>query len=97
MKRIFVLILICCGFDIDLLSSYDDMGIVIPCIAIWLPYKKYYDGDKVIYNDEIWDVFSIVTTDDDKQYLKITKNGQVVNIESIKVKPEPEMLKQIEN
>lgn len=41
-------------FDIDLLSSYDDMGIMIPYIPTWLPYKQYYVNDKVIYNDEIY-------------------------------------------
>lgn len=56
---------------------------------------EYEVNDKVVYQDEIWDVFSIVTTDDDKQHLKITKNGQVVDIEANKVKPEPTMLKDI--
>jgi len=57
---------------------------------------EYEVNDKVIFNDEIWDVFSIVITDDDKQHLKITRNGEVVDIEASKVKPEPNMLKDLE-
>lgn len=41
-------------FDIDLLSSYDDMGIMDSYIEEWLPYKKYYIGDRVFYDGSIW-------------------------------------------
>lgn len=41
-------------FDIDLMSSYDDMGIMDSYIEEWLPYKKYYRGDRVFYNGSIW-------------------------------------------
>ena len=41
-------------FDIDLVSSYDDMGIMDSYIAKWIPYKKYYIGDRVFYNGRIW-------------------------------------------
>lgn len=41
-------------FDIDLVSSYDDMGIMDSYIEEWLPYKKYYIGDRVFYNGRIW-------------------------------------------
>ena len=41
-------------FDIDLLSSYDDMGIMDSYIAKWIPYKKYYKGDRVFYDGSIW-------------------------------------------
>lgn len=53
---------------------------------------EYEVNDKVVYQGEIWDVFSIVTTDDDKQHLKITRNGHVLDIEASKVKPEPTLL-----
>ena len=54
---------------------------------------EYEVNDKVIYNDEIWDVFSLVTNPDKTQQLKITRNGQVIDIEAKKVKPEPNQLK----
>ena len=41
-------------FDIDLVSSYDDMGIMDSYIAKWIPYKKYYKGDRVFYDGSIW-------------------------------------------
>ena len=41
-------------FDIDLLSSYDDMGIMNSYIEEWLPYKQYYIGDRVFYDGSIW-------------------------------------------
>lgn len=41
-------------FDIDLMSSYDDMGIMDSYITKWIPYKKYYKGDRVFYNGSIW-------------------------------------------
>ncbi len=41
-------------FDIDLVSSYDDMGIMDSYITKWIPYKKYYTGDRVFYNGRIW-------------------------------------------
>ena len=41
-------------FDIDLVSSYDDMGIMDSYIEEWLPYKQYYCGDRVFYDGSIW-------------------------------------------
>lgn len=41
-------------FDIDLTSTYQDLGIMTPYAPIWLPYKRYYKGDKVIYNNELY-------------------------------------------
>ena len=41
-------------FDIDLVSSYDDMGIMDSYIEEWLPYKKYYKGDRVFHDGRIW-------------------------------------------
>lgn len=41
-------------FDIDLVSSYDDMGIMDSYVEKWLPYKQYYTGDRVFYNGDIW-------------------------------------------
>ena len=41
-------------FDIDLVSSYDDMGIMDSYVTKWIPYKKYYKGDRVFYNGSIW-------------------------------------------
>ena len=56
---------------------------------------EYEVNDKVIYQGEIWDVFSIVTTDDNKQHLKITRNGHVLDIPASSVKPEPTQLQDI--
>ena len=41
-------------FDIDLVSSYDDMGIMNSYITEWLPYKTYYKGDRVFYYGDVW-------------------------------------------
>lgn len=41
-------------FDIDLVSSYDDMGIMDSYIEEWLPYKQYHIGDRVFYDGGIW-------------------------------------------
>ena len=41
-------------FDIDLVSSYDDMGIMDSYVEEWLPYKQYYRGDRVFYDGSIW-------------------------------------------
>lgn len=41
-------------FDIDLVSSYDDMGIMNSYVEEWLPYKQYYEGDRVFYDGDIW-------------------------------------------
>lgn len=40
-------------FNVDLTSSYEDLGIMTPSIAEWLPYKRYYTGDKVFYDGKI--------------------------------------------
>jgi len=41
-------------FSVDLITSYNDMGIVSPYAPQWIPYKKYEKGDKVVYDDDIW-------------------------------------------
>lgn len=41
-------------FDIDLVSTNEDLGIMTPYAPIWLPYKKYKEGDKVEYNGELY-------------------------------------------
>ena len=40
-------------FNVDLTSSYEDLGLMTPSITEWLPYKRYYKGDKVFYDDKI--------------------------------------------
>lgn len=41
-------------FDIDLTSSYEDIGVMTPYIAEWLPYKTYEPGDKVVYDRKLY-------------------------------------------
>ena len=41
-------------FSIDLLSSYDDMGIMTPYAPQWLPYKEYNVGNKVVYDGVLY-------------------------------------------
>ena len=41
-------------FDIDLTSTYQDFGIISPYVPIWIPGKKYFKGDKVQYNGELY-------------------------------------------
>lgn len=38
-------------FSVDLVSSYKDMGIMTPYIPTWIPYKRYYKGDRVVYDN----------------------------------------------
>jgi hypothetical protein len=42
-------------FDVDLLSNYQDMGIMTPYAPQWIPSKKYYKGDKVVYDGELYE------------------------------------------
>lgn len=57
---------------------------------------EYEVNDKVLYKGEYWDVFSITDNTGDKQHLKITRNGQTLDVTSNEVKPDPEQLKQLE-
>lgn len=41
-------------FDIDIMCSEKDYGIMSSYMPQWLPYKKYYKGDKVYYDGKIW-------------------------------------------
>lgn len=43
------------NFDIDLFSTYQDLGILTPYAPIWLPYKRYKVGDKVEYDGELYE------------------------------------------
>lgn len=64
-------------FDIDLTSTYQDFGIISPYVPIWIPGKRYFVGDKVQYDGELYiclkenngkwreDLLSIVFDDDD--------------------------------
>ena len=64
-------------FDIDLTSTYQDFGIISPYVPIWIPGKRYFKGDKVQYDGELYiclkdnngkwreDLLSIVFDDDD--------------------------------
>lgn len=63
-------------FDIDLTSTYQDFGIISPYVPIWIPGKRYFKGDKVQYDGELYiclkenngkwreDLLSIVFDDD---------------------------------
>ena len=64
-------------FDIDLTSTYQDFGIISPYVPIWIPGKRYFKGDKVQYDGELYiclkdnngkwreDLLSIVFDDED--------------------------------
>ena len=64
-------------FDIDLTSTYQDFGIISPYVPIWIPGKRYFKGDKVQYDGELYiclkenngkwreDLLTIVFDDDD--------------------------------
>lgn len=41
-------------FDIDLTSTYQDFGIISPYVPIWIPGKRYFKGDKVQYDGELY-------------------------------------------
>ena len=41
-------------FSVDLVSSYDDMGIMSTYAPQWLPYVRYYEGDKVVYDGKLY-------------------------------------------
>lgn len=41
-------------FDIDLVDSYKDLGIMTPYIPQWIPYKTYYQGERVLYEDIVF-------------------------------------------
>lgn len=58
-------------FDIDLVSSYDDMGIMDSYVEEWLPYKQYYEGDRVFYDGSIWRCTKNNTGHFDKDEMKV--------------------------
>ena len=41
-------------FDIDLMSTYQDLGIMTPYAPQWMPGRKYYVGDNVEYDGELY-------------------------------------------
>ena len=41
-------------FFADLSSTYQDYGIMSVYAPQWIPCKRYYDGDKVMFNDELY-------------------------------------------
>lgn len=41
-------------FDIDLVCSFEDLGLMTPYVPEWIPYKRYYIGDKVYYDGKVW-------------------------------------------
>ena len=58
-------------FDIDLVSTYQDLGILTPYAPIWIPYKKYYVGDKVEYDGELYECTEENTGWFDKKLMKV--------------------------
>lgn len=42
------------NFNVDLLSSYQDLGIMTPYAPIWIPGKRYYKNEKVVYDNELY-------------------------------------------
>ena len=41
-------------FDVDLTSTYQDFGIISPYVPIWIPGKRYFVGDKVQYDGDLY-------------------------------------------
>ena len=41
-------------FHIDLVSTYQDFGIMSPYAPQWIPGKRYYKGDNVVYDDILY-------------------------------------------
>ncbi len=41
-------------FDVDLCSTSNDLGIMDCYIQEWMPYRKYFVGDKVFFDGKIW-------------------------------------------
>ena len=76
-------------FDIDLVSTNEDLGIMTPYAPIWLPYKKYKKGDKVEYNGELyvcinenngkWSDDYLTVLFDDENFEKVTSGIKVFN------------------
>lgn len=58
-------------FDIDLTSTYQDLGILTPYAPIWLPYKRYKVGDKVEYDGELYECTVENTGWFDKKSMKV--------------------------
>ena len=58
---------------------------------------EYEVNDKVLYKGESWNVFSITGVYGDKQHLRITKEGQVLDVTSNEVKPDPAQFQDIDN
>lgn len=64
-------------FDIDIMCSEKDYGIMSSYMPQWLPYKKYYVGDKVYYDGKIW-ICTAETTgrfDDDEHRVVFDKDS----------------------
>ena len=76
-------------FDIDLTSTYQDFGIISPYVPIWIPGKRYFVGDKVQYDGELYiclkenngkwreDLLSIVFDDDNFEKCGVTEFNKV--------------------
>lgn len=45
-------------FDVDLTSTYQDFGIISPYVPIWIPGKRYFVGDKVQYDGDLYKCIS---------------------------------------
>lgn len=64
-------------FDIDIMCSEKDYGLMSSYMPQWLPYKKYYKGDKVYYDGKIW-ICTTETTgkfDDDEHRVVFDKDS----------------------
>lgn len=64
-------------FDIDIMCSEKDYGLMSSYMPQWLPYKRYYKGDKVYYDGKIW-ICTAETTgrfDDDEHRVVFDKDS----------------------
>lgn len=64
-------------FDIDIMCSEKDYGLMSSYMPQWLPYKRYYVGDKVYYDGKIW-ICTAETTgkfDDDEHRVVFDKDS----------------------
>ena len=64
-------------FDIDIMCSEKDYGLMSSYMPQWLPYKRYYKGDKVYYDGKIW-ICTAKTTgrfDDDEHRVVFDKDS----------------------
>lgn len=85
-------------FDVDLVSTHQDFGILTPYAPIWLPYKRYYVGDNVEYDGELYVCTEENTGKWSDDYLTVvfddTKFNKVANFFNDKPTPEPITLTQ---